>query len=346
MGKENDMIEKIADKMFELITSKGEESLKQLKEQYNNQTILYGIVKHFGESDYFKNEFRDILYFDRKDIILQIPEEKISPLLEIRKISDNLYEPFTHIFIGKIEDIRKITEVLTTEYLSKRNLTIKLLELAMAEKESTEHILQNIGETRAVVEKINNYNEIAEYRKQQVLKKGLGRKMDLFINSAASHYLTWVNKGKLTHRGDDTPVTLQYMEQIKGMIDEGFPQITEKFHKIPVRVPIIDKLPFETQEISSIDYAIYMRTILERKSDELLKISNFLPDDFMYILFELLDLFERNPLYNVKTREFAKIVINSKPVDEDDSKNKIREELIMFGRIILKFKPIYQIYLT
>lgn len=61
MGGGN-MIELITDKMFELITSKGFESLSQLKQQYNNQTILYGIIKRFGEGEYFKNEFRNILY--------------------------------------------------------------------------------------------------------------------------------------------------------------------------------------------------------------------------------------------------------------------------------------------
>ena len=55
------MIEIITDKMFELITSKGFEALGQLKEQYTNQMILYGIVKRFGEGDYFKNEFKNTL---------------------------------------------------------------------------------------------------------------------------------------------------------------------------------------------------------------------------------------------------------------------------------------------
>ena len=68
------MIEDITDKMYEFITSKGAECIQNLKEQYNNQIILYGIIKRFGEGDYFNQEYRSMLYVDHKDIILQIPE--------------------------------------------------------------------------------------------------------------------------------------------------------------------------------------------------------------------------------------------------------------------------------
>lgn len=339
------MIELITDKMFELITSKGFESLSQLKQQYNNQTILYGIIKRFGEGEYFKNEFRNTLYCDNKDIVLQIPEATISPVLNVQEISDNLYESMTHLFIGKPEDVKKITEVLATEYLSKRELTIKLLELAIAEKNSTDQILQDIGKTRDIVEKVNEYNEKTEYRKQEILKRGLGRKMDSFISVAAGSYLQWVNKGNIVTKGNNVPETLQYMAQIKEMISTGFPKITEDFHKISVCVARTDKFPFECQEISSLDYIIYIRTILEQRADELLRLSNYLPDNFIYLLFELLDLFERNPLYNLNNKEIAKIIITAKPATGTNLRQSIVNELENLGQVILKFEPLFHAYL-
>ena len=63
------MIEFLADKMYELITTKGIEAIEQLKSQYNNQVILYGIIKRFGEGDYFKQEYSCLTYIDRKDIV-------------------------------------------------------------------------------------------------------------------------------------------------------------------------------------------------------------------------------------------------------------------------------------
>ena len=61
------MIEFLADKMYELITTKGIEAIEQLKSQYNNQVILYGIIKRFGEGDYFKQEYSCLTYIDRQD---------------------------------------------------------------------------------------------------------------------------------------------------------------------------------------------------------------------------------------------------------------------------------------
>lgn len=339
------MIEIIADKMFELITSKGFEALGQLKEQYTNQMILYGIVKRFGEGDYFKNEFKNTLYYDNKDLILQMPERKISPTLGVQEISANLYETFIHIFIGETEEVKRITEVLSTEYLSKRELTVKLLDLAVAEKKSTEHILQDIGKTRNIVEKINDYNERAEYKKKQLLRLGLGRKMDLFINAAAGHFITWVNKGVISLKGKAGPETLQYMDQIEELVNQGFPQVTEEFHKIPVKILRTDITPFMEYEMSSTDYAVYMRTVLEKRADELLKVSDYLTDDFVYALFELMDLFERNPLYNANARLLAKMFVNAKPAEGMDFRKSCVEELTRFGETILKFKPLYNAYL-
>ena len=340
------MIDKITDKMFEFITSKGFEALVQLKEQYNNQTILYGVVKRFGEGNYFKNEFGKVIFCDNREMILQIPEKEISPTLGVQSISDNIYESMISIFIGEEEEIKKITKIIAAEYLSKRQLTIKLLDLAMMEKESTEHILRNIGETREVVEKINYYNEKEEYRKKQILKNGLGRKMDSFISGAAGHYLTWIMKGNIILKGNNTPDTLQFMEQIAEMINLGFPQVTEKFYVIPVNVPRTDEIPFKIEEIHTIDYAIYMRTILEKKADDLFKISNYLPDNFIYVLFELLDFFERNPLYNPNPRNMAKVIISKQPANIEEYRANIVTELKCLGSIILKFKPMYNAYLN
>lgn len=340
------MIEIITDKMFDFVTSKSLEALNQLKAQYNNQLILYDIVKKFGESDFFKNEYHNILYNDRKDLILQIPDQQLSPTLTVQEISKNLYTPLLQIFISDSNEVKKITEIISTEYLSKRELTIKLLDLAIAEKEATEHILRDIGTTNHIVEKINSYNEKAEYRKKQILKKGLGRKMDLFIGSATRHYLTWIKKGDLTFvGGNSTPEIIQYMNQIKELIDSNFPQVTEDFHKIPVNILRTDKLPFKQQKIDSAIFAVYMRTILEKQVEDLLKLSNYLPDDFIYVLFEVLDIFEKSPIYNHNAIAFTKIFINATPADRNNMRENIVKELCDFGKVILKFEPLYHAYL-
>lgn len=336
------MIEYLADKMYEFITAKGGEFIEQLKERYNNQLILYGIIKRFGEGDYFRREYRNLAYIDQKDIILQISDEKLSPTLGVKEISNNIHEIISHTFIGDENHANKITEIIAAEYLSKRDLTFKLIDLAVLEKKSTDEILKEVNETKQTIEKINSVNEHKKYRKDQILKCGLGRKIDLFIHAAASHYLLWVKKGNLTHLGNGVPETIQYFEQIDELITNDFPDVTEDFYKIQMQVMILDKLPFEVKEADPIDYICYARTILEQKAEELLKLSDLLPDEFFYTMMELLDVFTRNPMYDLNSRTFMHIAVNATPSKGMDRRKSIVDELSTLGKVILKFKPMYK----
>lgn len=338
------MIEFLADKMYELITTKGIEAIEQLKSQYNNQVILYGIIKRFGEGDYFKQEYSCLTYIDRKDIVLSIPDDKISPTLGIEEISNNIHDTISYMFVGDNICISKIERVIATEYLSKRNLTVRLIELATKEKEYTNKILNEVNEVKYIVEKINNINEYKKYREQQILKSGLGRKIDQFISEAAKHYLFWVNKGNPTSKGDGIPVMIQYFNQIEELVKNNFVNITKDFMSQPIKIQIIDRLPFEIREIKPIDYMIYVHTIMENKSQELLRMSEYLPDEFIFNMIEYLDLFERNPMYDFSSRRFAEMFIDATPSNEIEFRKEIINELLAFGSIILKFKPMYKVY--
>lgn len=340
------MIEFLADKMYELITTKGIEVIEQLKSQYNNQVILYGIIKRFAEGDYFKQEYSNSLtYIDQKDIILSISDDKLLPTLGVEKISQNIHNIILHMFVGDDVCVNKIEKIIATEYLSKRELTVKLIDLVTEEKKHTNKILDEIGEVKHAVEKINSINEYKKYREQQVLKCGLGRKIDLFIGEAAKYYLYWVNKGNVKSKGNEIPVTIQYFNQIEELVKSNFISITKDFYKQPVKIQIIDRVPFEIREVKAIDYMIYVHRIMENKSQELLRMSEYLPDEFIFNMIEYLDLFERNPMYDVSSRRFAEMFINATPSNEADFKKEIINELLAFGNIILKFKPMYKVYL-
>lgn len=339
------MIEFIADKLYELITSKGVDFIEQLKAQYNNQVILYGIIKRFGEGDYFRQEYRNLTYIDRKDIVLQISEDKISPTLEVEEISRNIHDIILHTFIGDNGCIDKIEKIIVSEYLSKRKLTIELIDLAVMEKKNTDEIFEKVEEVKQVVEKINYVNECKKHRKDQILKCGLGRKIDLFISEATKHYLYWVNKGNVTSKGNEIPVTIQYFDQIEELIKNNFIDITEEFYKQPIKIQIIDRLPFEIKEVSPIDYMLYVRTLMEKKTEELLRMSDMLPDDFFCTMIEYMDLFVRNPMYYPDNRQFMQIVVNSKSAKGTDMRKAVVDELIKFGEIVLKFKPMYNLWI-
>ncbi|GFI15943.1 hypothetical protein IMSAGC009_01103 [Lachnospiraceae bacterium] len=57
-----------------------------------------------------------------------------------------------------------------------------------------------------------------------------------------------------------------------------------------------------------------------------------------------LDLFERNPMYDFSSRRFAEMFIDATPSNEIEFRKEIINELLAFGSIILKFKPMYKVY--
>lgn len=338
------MIEYITDKMYEFITAKGSESIEQLKEQYNNQFILYGIIKRFGKGDYFKQEYRNLTYIEQKDMILQLSADKLLPTLSVKEICKNIHDVFLHIFIGD-GDIGEIEKIIVTEYLSKRKLTIRLIDLAIIEKESTDKIYEQVDEVKRVVEKINYVNEHKGHRKNQILKYGLGRKIDLFISEAVKHYLCWVNKGNVTHLGNEIPVIIQYFQQIRDLIDCDFPNISEEFYMQPIEILVTNQIPVMTKEVSPIDYMLYVRTNMEIKSEGLLRMSDYLPDEFIYTMMEYIDMFAKNSMYDSASRTFMNMSINARPSIGTDRRKEIIHEVRAFGNIILKFESMYNAYL-
>lgn len=338
-------VDYIVDKTFELIMEKGIDFFKQYKQQSNNMDILYNVTKRFANSDYFKCEYGGIIYIDEKEILMQIDPEKISPILKPEEIVQNIRDVFSHIFIGDENVIEQITKILVLEYLSKRELTLKLLDLAILEKNNTETILNNIEEAKYTINRINEFNEEKQYRKERVIKIGLGRKMDSFISQSVGLYLQWINKGNVTHVGNEIPITIQYFGQIEEMLKEGFPKVDENFYKMSVRVTQTNGVPFVIRDVSSIDFVIYMHTQLETKADDLLKLSNFLPDEFLFIMLELLDFFSRNPMYDPASRGFSEIFINGRPAAGTKKRDMIVSELEQLGKIISKFRPLYNLWL-
>ena len=152
-------VDYIVDKIFELIMEKGIDFFKQYKQQSNNMDILYNVTKRFANSDYFKCEYGSIVFIDEKEILMQIDPEKISPILKPEETVQNIRDVFAHIFIGDENVIEQIIKILVLEYLSKRELTLKLLDLAILEKNNTETILNNIEEAKHTINRINEFNE-------------------------------------------------------------------------------------------------------------------------------------------------------------------------------------------
>lgn len=113
----------------------------------------------------------------------------------------------------------------------------------------------------------------------------------------------------------------------------------------PIEILVTNQIPVMTKEVSPIDYMLYVRTNMEIKSEGLLRMSDYLPDEFIYTMMEYIDMFAKNSMYDSASRTFMNMSINARPSIGTDRRKEIIHEVRAFGNIILKFESMYNAYL-
>lgn len=60
------VFEFILNEAFSYMASLGVEKINEIEKQYNNQRILLMTISQFAESDFFKNEYKNVTYKENK----------------------------------------------------------------------------------------------------------------------------------------------------------------------------------------------------------------------------------------------------------------------------------------
>lgn len=161
------MFENIVDGAYSFIASRGIDKINELEKQYNNQRILLMTISQLADSDYFRNEFKNVIYIENEEIILSLSPEIISPILGLNELVDNLHPILEKIFIcsDSIEQ-KHLFKSIALQYIGKSKLTVSLLELSKQQRQDTEKIIENVHGLKSELNIISKSLEIHNIKKR------------------------------------------------------------------------------------------------------------------------------------------------------------------------------------
>lgn len=338
------MLDQLINGVYSFIASRGIDKINELEKQYNNQRILLMTISQLADGDYFRNEFKNVIYIENEEIILSISPELISPILGLSDLVENLHPMLEQIFIcsDSIEQ-KHLFKSVVLQYISKSKLTVSLLELSKQQRLDTENIIENVHDLKQELNVISKSLEIHNIKKARALKSGLGRKINSFIYEAANFYiLITTKKAPEYNLGTEKEIIVHYMNTIQHLIEIDFPEIDEKFYTKPIETFTVDKEElFKTHSIKLDVYKtlfLYKKKLLQME-DDLLKYSNIIPEDFFIAMMELIGFMDQNPNFMLYGSGMSEQLKNLKPANGFDMARTTKDEYKHLGNLILALKP-------
>lgn len=121
------VLEKAIEQAVTLFMGKSSNEIKEILKQNEKQKILLRCFERFCESDLYKNEFGGTVCEIDKELILNVPDEKIAPELDEKQLIKNLIDVFKKcVLVDDINIIERISQCVCSSY---RNEAKKMMEL-------------------------------------------------------------------------------------------------------------------------------------------------------------------------------------------------------------------------
>lgn len=141
MEKIQDIVfDKIVDQILELACGKTKTEIENLINQNRNQKILAHCMKKIADSDWFKNEFPNVVFCLDCNIIYSVDDEKIKVGLEKRKIAENISDVVSHCFVSDDDNVTRISELVTEQYVQQAKTTMQLYEIIEHQQQNYENL--------------------------------------------------------------------------------------------------------------------------------------------------------------------------------------------------------------
>lgn len=336
------MFENLLNEAFSYMVSLGVEKITEIEKQYNNQNLLLLTICQFTESVFFKNEYKNVEYMKNEDAILSIVPESISPILGLDEIVDNISPVLETVFICfDCVEQERLFNIIVSQYLAKRNLTVTLLELSKQQRQDTEYISNKIDALKSDITIVSESVSNQETMKRRMIDSGLGSKINSFILKAAKGYIHIATKKMPQYKGDatDKNIISQYMDMIEKLIDSDFPDIDDEFYKKPMPLLRTDISGFKNVELDVYEVLSIYKSELSQVQDDLLKYSNYISNDFLLIMTKLMGVIDNDVNFVMHSLGIGQLIKYSKPANGFDMARTTKDEYKQLGNFILALKP-------
>ena len=195
MEKIKDIVfDKIVDQILDLACGKTKTEIENLMSQNKNQKILEHCMQKIAESDWFKNEFPNVVFCLDCNSIYSIDDEKIKVGLEKREIAENISEAVRHCFVSDDDNVTRISEMVTEQYVQQAKTTMQLYEIIEHQQRNYENLDGAIKDVKKIIISNKRKEEKLLLEKEQLLKQELSNEVKNYISDIMNRYLYFICK--------------------------------------------------------------------------------------------------------------------------------------------------------
>ena len=332
------MIEFLLENLFSIVADMSVEKIRQLRDQYTNQNILYMTICQYVNTDWFRTEHSDVTAALRKDKVLAIGSDDISPAKTVDEIADSIREVLGEMLVTDETSAKQnIITAIAAQYRSKSGLAIGLFDILEKQSRDTEEIIGRIEGVDKKTLLIADSVLKREALRERAIKSGIGMKMGQFINNTAQNYISIVTK-EPPQTSNPSGDFNQYMGSVRKLIKSDFPNITADFFKKPVQIMMLDpngSLMPVFKDVETLQFLDLFSRQVHAHIDELLKYTNLLPDEFILEMIELGHLIDSDMTTQAAKMGAAQLLRKSAWANAEESVKGLKSYYRRLGEKIL-----------
>lgn len=284
------IIDKAVDGVLDFIADTTSEEIKEIVDKNKYQKILGKAILKFVDSDYFKNEYRKIVFEYDKEMIYNISDEILNPIKTKKQIAEGIYSVVERVFLSSDDNVYdKLANDVASLYLQRAKVTIQLYDIINLQHEALRQITDDISELKEEFRTKYRKELQFKYEKELLLKKELKNEVISTLDEINNNYLFMVLKESPTfEKVNEIGIGSAMVNKIEEVIDRIEEYVQEDFGNKDVVCNIMNGLNKVERKINYLEFSeMYFRNAILVGTEKLLKYDNIMDTESHVLILKL-----------------------------------------------------------
>ncbi|MCM1235925.1 MAG: hypothetical protein NC489_38025, partial [Ruminococcus flavefaciens] len=189
------IFDKITDEILDAVVGFSKQELQNFIDKNKKQKILMHCIKKFANSDFFKREYKDIVYILDEEKIMAVSDNELDVSLQKENLSKNIEKCVINCFVSDDDShVSKITEIITEYYIQHANVTIGLYDIIKNQHIYYEDLGSSVSEVKKLILENKQREQKLLVEKESLLKKELDNEIRLYLSDIMNKFLFFMCK--------------------------------------------------------------------------------------------------------------------------------------------------------
>lgn len=284
------IIDKAVDGVLDFIADTSSEEIKEIVDKNKHQKILGKTILKFVDSDYFKNEYRQIVFEYNKGMIYNLDDEVLNPIKTKKQIAESIYSVVKSVFSSDDDNVYdKLANDIASLYLQRAKVTIQLYDIINLQHQAITQITDDISELREELRSKYRKELQFKYEKELLLKKELKNEVISTLNEINNNYLFMVlKKSAVLENVNEVGLEASIITKIEEVIDRIEEYVQDDFVNKDVVCNFANGVDKVEKKISYLEFSeIYFRNVVLAGTERFLKYDNIMDTESYVLILKL-----------------------------------------------------------